>query len=57
MLEENFYFPEYIDSDHPSDFYDQVLGTQLATRNMGEHNGKKMMLIGDSFSRTVNPFF
>ena len=56
-LEENFYFPEYIDSDHPSDFYDQVLGTQLATRNMGEHNGKKMMLIGDSFSRTVNPFF
>ena len=57
MLEENFYFSEYIDSDHLSDFYVQVLGIQLATRNMGEHNGKKMMLIGDSFSRTVNPFF
>ena len=57
MLEENFYFSEYIDSDHLSDFYVQVLGIQLATRNMGEHNGKKMMLIGDSFSQTVNPFF
>lgn len=56
-LEENFYFPEYIDSDTPSDFYDQVLGTQLASRNMGKHNSKKLMLIGDSFSRTVNPFF
>ena len=56
-LEENFYFPEYIDPNNPSDFYDQVLGTQLASRNMGKHNSKKLMLIGDSFSRTVNPFF
>ncbi|MBQ6450702.1 MAG: hypothetical protein IJJ29_02130 [Solobacterium sp.] len=56
-LEENFYYPDLINTDEPGLFYDLVLATVTDARNMSLHNGKRIMFLGDSFSRTVNPFF